>query len=210
MLPSSRNATGLPPPGSLQRVVLTGFMGSGKSTIGRRLAQRLHWRFVDLDQVIEQSDGRTVATIFAESGEPAFRAKETEALLSSLAQPRIVLALGGGALETPANQQALARAPRTCTVYLTASFDTLYDRCQQQTRTPRLVAASGGPADPGQPPDASPALPVRPLLGDREAAAARLARRDPIYRQHARLILDTTGQQPQQSAEALLTLLKTL
>src|ERR1700744_5866656 len=79
----------------IERLVLTGFMGSGKSTIGRSLAQRLSWRFVDLDSLIEQCDGRTVSRIFEEDGEAAFRAMETEALTSSLQQSRLVIALGG-------------------------------------------------------------------------------------------------------------------
>jgi shikimate kinase len=173
--------------------VLTGFMGSGKSTVGRSLAQRLDWRFADLDSIIEQRDGRAVSRIFAESGETVFRAMETEALISSLRETRLVVALGGGALETQANRHALGAASRTCTVLLTASFDVLYARCRQQ-----IVAAAGSP------------LPVRPLLGDREAAAARLARRDADYRAMAHHILDTTSQQPEESVEALLTLLRSI
>lgn len=175
---------------SIERIVLTGFMGSGKSTIGRRLAERLGWRFVDLDNLIEQRDGRTVARIFAESGEPAFRAMETEALLSSLRESRVIVALGGGALETPANRHALSTASKACVVFLSAQFDTLYERCQQQIA--RAAASS---------------LPVRPLLGGREAAAARLARREPIYRKAAHVILDTTGQQPYHTVDNLLAIL---
>ena len=174
----------------IQRIVLTGFMGSGKSTVGRSLAQSLGWRFVDLDSVIEEHDGRTVARIFAESGEPAFRAMETDALTSSLQQSRVVLALGGGALETPANRDVLGTAQQICVVLLTADFDTLYERCRHQ-----IPATSNA------------SLPVRPLLGDREAAAARLARREPIYRKAAHLILDTTGHQPEESVAALLEML---
>jgi shikimate kinase len=180
-----------------ERIVLTGFMGSGKTTIGRKVAQRLGWRFADLDSVIEQRDGRRVAAIFAESGETAFRAMESSALASSLREPQLVLALGGGALETEANRRALATSPQTRTVLLTASFDTLYDRCLQQIEQIEQIESS-----------ADPALPVRPLLGDREAAAARLARRDANYRHAAHVILDTTGQGPEQSVDALLELLR--
>lgn len=185
---STRNSADTRKP--VERIVLTGFMGSGKSTVGRRLAQRLGWRFVDLDSLIEQRHGRAVTRIFADSGEPAFRAMETDALISSLGESRLVVALGGGALETAANRHALGTASQTCTVLLTASFETLYDRCQRQ-----IIATSGS------------ALPVRPLLGDREAAAARLTSRDTNYRETANLVLDTTGQQPEESVEALLTLL---
>ena len=169
-------------------------MGSGKSTVGRSLAQRLGWRFADLDSVIEQRDGRAVSRIFAESGEAAFRAMETEALASSLRESRLVVALGGGALETSANRDMLATTAQTRTVLLTASFETLYDRCQQQI----AAAAADSP------------LPVRPLLGDREAAAARLTRRETNYRQTANLVLDTTGQQPEESVDALLALLRSI
>jgi shikimate kinase len=181
-------------PQPVQRIVLTGFMGSGKSTVGRSLAQRLGWRFVDLDSVIEQRDGRAVSRIFAESGEAAFRELETEALASSLRESHFVVALGGGALETSANRDLLATTAQTRTVLLTASFETLYDRCQQQI----AAAAADSP------------LPVRPLLGDREAAAARLTRRDANYRQTANLVLDTTGQQPEESVDALLALLRSI
>jgi shikimate kinase len=191
--PKTRDSAGADPPHPVERIVLTGFMGSGKSTVGRSLAQRLGWRFIDLDSLIEQRDGRAVSRIFSESGEAAFRAMETEALTSSLHEPRLVVALGGGALETPANRHALGTASQTCTVLLTASFETLYGRCQQQ-----IVAAANSP------------VPVRPLLGDREAAAARLAGRDANYRVTANLVLDTTGQQPEESVDALLTLLRSI
>ena len=185
-LDRSQTTGSSPDPRSAERIVLTGFMGSGKTTIGRRLAERLGWLFLDLDSAIEQRDGRTVADIFAKSGEAAFRAMESDALISSLKKSQLVLALGGGALETEANRQALASSSHTCTVFLTASFETLYDRCLQQIER-----------------GAESALPVRPLLGDREAAAARLARREINYRQTAQLVLDTTGQDPQQSVDAL-------
>lgn len=191
--PGKRDASTPAPRQGVQRIVLTGFMGSGKSTIGRRLAERLGWRFVDLDQVIEQLDGRTVARIFAESGEPVFRALETEALISTLREHHLVVALGGGALETEANRKALRNASQTWTVFLAASFETLYGRCQKQ------IAAA-----------AECALPVRPLLGGREAAAARLARREPTYREHANIVLDTTGQQVHESVSSLLATLKSI
>jgi shikimate kinase len=181
-------------PAAVQRIVLTGFMGSGKSTIGRPLAKELGWRFIDLDSLIEERDGRPVARIFAESGEPAFRALETNALISSLSERKLVLALGGGALETPPNREALAASAQTCVVLLTAAFDTLYQRCEEQIATP----------------PAGSALPIRPLLGDREAAMARLNRRDPVYRECAHLVVETTGQQPQESVHVLLKLLKSM
>ena len=82
-------------------VVLIGFMGAGKTTVGRELARRLRWHFLDLDDVIEQREQKSVAEIFASSGEAAFRQAESAAL-AALLQDResssdLVLALGGGA-----------------------------------------------------------------------------------------------------------------
>jgi shikimate kinase len=171
----------------LLRLVLTGFMGSGKTTVGRLLANRLGWRFVDLDDEIERADGRTVATIFAESGEQVFRQLETAALASILRASRVVLALGGGALETPDNRELLAASLQTLVLLLTAPFETLYDRCVRQNAE---TSASG--------------LPVRPLLGDADTAAARLARRDGVYRSAAGLILETHSQTPEETAQSVL------
>lgn len=173
---------------SLARLVLTGFMGSGKTTVGRLLAARLGWRFVDLDSEIEQRDGRTVAQIFAESGEPVFRRFETEALLSALQRPHAVVALGGGAVETAANRDLLAGAEDTLVVLLSAPFATLYERCVQQS--------------------ADPSAAIRPLLGGPAAAAQRLARRDSLYRSVAGLILDTSGQRPEQTVDSVFSALK--
>ncbi len=78
-------------------VVLVGFMAAGKSRVGRALAETLGWRFVDLDAEIEREAGRTIPEIFAEEGEPRFRALEAEAGGRLLAAPdRLVLATGGG------------------------------------------------------------------------------------------------------------------
>jgi len=78
-------------------IVLVGFMGAGKTTVGHLLAERLGLPFTDSDQVIEQRAGRPVRQIFAEDGEPAFRALEHQVIASLLDGPDLVLALGGGA-----------------------------------------------------------------------------------------------------------------
>lgn len=168
------------------RLVLTGFMGSGKTTVGRLVAARLGWRFVDVDEAIEQQEGRRVSAIFAESGEAAFRRLETLALDALLREEQIVIALGGGALETPANRDLLASAPRTIVVLLSAPFAVLYERCVQQNAA---AIASGDP--------------VRPLLGSPESAASRLARRENAYRAAAGLVIDSSEQTPEDTAESL-------
>lgn len=86
-------------------VFLTGFMGSGKTTVGKLLAEKRGCRFVDLDRVIEEQQGRSVAAIFAAEGESAFRAAESTVLRSIPAGADAVVALGGGTLMSPKNQR---------------------------------------------------------------------------------------------------------
>jgi len=92
-----------------QTLVLVGGMGAGKSTLGRHLAEGLDRPFHDLDKVIEARQGRPVREIFAEDGEAAFRALESELLPGLLAGPAVV-ALGGGAWESPTNRAVVAAA----------------------------------------------------------------------------------------------------
>jgi len=94
------------PPGA-ENVVLIGLMGAGKSTVGARLADRLRWRFVDLDDVIERRSGRTIADLFEHSGEPAFRKEEREAAIEVLAATQVVLAAGGGWAAQPGSLESL-------------------------------------------------------------------------------------------------------
>jgi shikimate kinase len=172
-----------------QRIVLIGFMGSGKSTVGPLLAQVLGWAFFDLDNLIEQRTGLSVPRIFAEKGEAAFRAEESAALASALLPSNTVLALGGGAPETPANHALLHAAPATLIAFLDAPFDALEDRCQRQS-------------DAGQ-------ATFRPVLADRDAAQARFHTRHPIYRGLAHIHLSTEAQSPRQTTAALLAALRT-
>jgi shikimate kinase len=88
-------------------IVLVGFMGAGKTTVGGLLADKLGLTFLDSDVVIEQRAGRTVKEIFAADGEPAFRALEHEVIADLLGGPDVVLALGGGAVEHPGTRKLL-------------------------------------------------------------------------------------------------------
>jgi shikimate kinase len=110
--------------------VLIGFMGAGKSTVGRALARRLGWSFVDLDRWIEKRERRRVAQIFASDGEASFRAIETDALCTVLADRResLVLALGGGAWVQEKNS-AMLKSAGACVVFLDAHPDELRARC---------------------------------------------------------------------------------
>ncbi|HKT49853.1 MAG TPA: shikimate kinase [Candidatus Angelobacter sp.] len=117
---------------STRRVFLVGFMGAGKSSVGRALASRLGWRFCDLDQVIEKRESKTVAEIFAEREEAGFRVAETKALEELLQDPSwktdLVVALGGGTFVQPQNRRILEEA-QAITVLLEAPVDELRRRC---------------------------------------------------------------------------------
>ena len=161
-------------PANLSRLVLTGFMGAGKSTIGRLLADRLRWNFLDLDAHLEARTNATIPELFALHGEARFRRLESSALASALGRTSTVLALGGGAPEELTNRLLLEQTPGTFTIFLDAPFPTLYDRCVLQ--------------DFGD-----PAL-ARPVLADPAAAELRFAHRHPLYLRLAALTIDTTDQ----------------
>lgn len=98
-----------------RRVVLVGFMATGKTEVGRRLAWELGWPFVDTDALVEETAGRPVRVIFAEEGEAAFRVRERMAIAEACALPSAVIAVGGGALLDPENRRALlAAGPVVC------------------------------------------------------------------------------------------------
>lgn len=93
----------------MRNLVLVGFMGTGKSAVGRLAAERLGFRFCDSDSWIERRERRTIAALFREEGEEAFRLKEEAAIAHLSRRTRQVLSTGGGALTRPANVQALKR-----------------------------------------------------------------------------------------------------
>jgi len=121
-------------------VCLTGFMGSGKSTVGRMLAAQLAWHFTDLDAEIERESGLTISRIFAEKGEPVFREIEHECLARVLGSAptrnsRLVLALGGGTFAQPRNAALLRESsvqPRgsgCVVIWLDCPAENLLQRC---------------------------------------------------------------------------------
>ena len=102
-------------------IYLVGFMGSGKSTVGRRLAEELGWPFVDLDDDIEAAAGRKIADIFTNDGEEAFRDAEHAALRARVGGPATVVALGGGAFTFARNRELLRGAGTS--VWLDCPFE---------------------------------------------------------------------------------------
>ena len=175
-------------PETLDRIVLTGYMGSGKTTAGTLLADRLGWRFLDLDHEIESRDGRTVPQIFAEHGEAHFRHLESLTLASLLGLRRAVIALGGGAPEELGNRLLLEQTPHTAVVYLSASFDTLVARCTAQATDPASTA--------------------RPNLSDLNLAERRFRLRRPHYERIAAHTIHTTDLSLDQTVEAVLAAIK--
>jgi shikimate kinase len=165
----------------VDRIVLTGFMGSGKTSVGRVLAERLGWRFLDLDAEIERRDGRTVPEIFAASGEAHFRKQETAALAGILGQRRVVVALGGGAPEELGNRLLMEQTPRTAVVYLAAPLETLLDRCERD--------------------DARTGSAGRPLLAQAEQ---RFAARRHLYERIAGHQVETSARSVEEAADAIL------
>lgn len=162
----------------LARLILTGFMGAGKSTVGPLLARRLGWRFLDLDSVIEAACAQSIAEIFRDHGEAYFRSQERQALQQLRDEREIVLALGGGTVEDPATLPALINARDTCVVFLDAPL-------------PELLARARGGAE------------VRPLLSREEELETRHQRRLPQYRA-AHLTVVTTGLRPEEVAGRVL------
>jgi len=116
-------------------VFLVGFMGAGKSSVGRALGQQLNWLFEDLDDRIEQREQRPIAEIFRDSGEPAFRRAERLALAQVLEQLQSgvfkIIALGGGAFAQRAVVE-LIEASGVPTVFLDAPVEELWQRCRKQ------------------------------------------------------------------------------
>ena len=165
-------------------ISLVGFMGAGKTTVGHALAARLGWDFVDLDDVIQARDGRTIAEIFTNSGERAFRDLERQLLQETIHSSRTrgsVLSLGGGAFIDNTNRQLL-RENEIPAVFLDASAEELFGRCQQ-------------------------AGVDRPLLSDSNSFSALYERRRPAYL-NAAFCIQTAGREIASIVDEIMTRLE--
>jgi shikimate kinase len=158
-----------------ERVYLIGPRGSGKTTVGRLLANRLGWEFVDADQQLEARAGQSIAEIFASEGEVGFRSREAELLGELTGRENHVIACGGGVVLRPENRARL-RTGGFC-IYLTGDSPTLFGRiaCDPATadRRPALTGLPG-------------ALEIEQILRERE----------PLYREVAHLSVATDGRSP--------------
>ena len=142
----------------MNNVFLTGFMGTGKTAVGRALADRLGRPFVDLDEEIERSAGMRASEIFARFGEADFRARERHALEAASARERVVVATGGGIVIDPRNRRAMRSSGSI--VCLWADDATILRRVGDADERPMLAGAK------------DPAERVRELLAARGAAYA--------------------------------------
>jgi shikimate kinase len=114
----------------LERVLLVGFMGAGKSTVGRLLADAMGWRFVDADALVESGEGRTIGEIFRVEGEAYFRDREAGVMMSLLGERQIVVATGGGWSARPGRLKDVP--PGTVSVWLRLSPDEAVRRSEEQ------------------------------------------------------------------------------
>ncbi len=162
------------------RLVLLGLRGAGKTTVGRLVAERLGWPFIDTDALVVERAGRAIRDIFERDGEARFRDLETEVLRESGLRDRCVIAVGGGALDRPGNRRLLG--PDVCFVWLNAPDAVL------------LARMRGDPANAVHRPPLTEGTPAG------EMAAIR-ARREPIFRELADLELSTDGPAPRELAE---------
>ena len=125
-------------------ILLIGFMGSGKSSIGRRVARRLRYAFVDLDKEVELGAGKKIPQIFADEGEEGFRRRETQALCEVLKESAVI-ASGGGLVIRSENRAALREAVEqgTSIIYLKAEPATLAERIRRQPGKRPLIDGAG-------------------------------------------------------------------
>jgi len=162
-----------------RRVLLVGMMGCGKTTVGRELADRLGWPYLDSDAEVVRTTGMTVPEIFAVRGEAAFRAEEARALAAAVTSDHpVVVAVAGGAVRDADNRRAVRRAGLV--VWLRCSLGTLASR----------VGDGQG----------------RPLLdGDPAGALRRLsAEREPLYRELAQVVVDVDHLSPGEVVDRIL------
>lgn len=169
----------------IRRIVLMGLRGSGKTSVGRMLAQRLNWAFVDLDAEIEERAGRSVRELFERSGEMEFRKRESETLAAVIDRDHCVIALGGGTVLLEENRGRL-NSDGALRVWLQAEAGTLAERLLNDPRTtelrPRLTGAGGWDDE------------LRLLLQQRR----------PLYAALADVTIRTDGRTPPQVVEDIL------
>ena len=167
----------------MQPLFLTGYRGTGKTTVAKLVAQNRGWDWVDADDEIVRAAGKTIVAIFADDGEQAFRDIEEKVVVELCQRERTVVALGGGAVLRKANRQRIGKAGPV--VWLTATAQTLASRI-------------GGDATTG---DRRPNLTNLPAL---EEIHRLLTEREPLYRECATFTVDTETRSPDEIATEIV------
>ena len=116
---------------------LSGFMASGKSTIGAMLANTLGWKFIDLDEEIEKKEKRKITQIFGDEGEDYFRQRETEILRKIIVEDRLIISLGGGTLIKAENRNYIKKTGKV--IFLKTSPKVVYERLKNNKDRPVLL-----------------------------------------------------------------------
>lgn len=171
-------AANQPERGFPARIVLTGFMGAGKTTVGSLLAKHVGYRFLDADVEIERETGATIAQLFEERGEPWFRELEHQTIRRLLAAESIILALGGGAVEDERTRALLVEGNSARLIHLEVSIETVLRRCRGTES-------------------------LRPVLRDAANLDSRYRKRLPLYRL-AHLNVPVDSYTPAEVAELIL------
>ncbi len=168
-------------------IVLIGYRGCGKTTIGKLLADQLWKKFVDVDdQTCKRFAGKTIAAIWQEFGEPAWRSEEVKVTTELCAKKGMIIGLGGGTLMQAGAKQAVKDAANTVRIYLKCSAEELYRRIssdkQSAATRPALTAFGGG----------------------LEEVNAMLAQREPVYLEVADHVFDVTDIEPEAGLRHLI------
>jgi len=121
---------------NIQNIALIGFMGTGKSTVGRLIAEQLRFDFLDTDVLIEQRSGKRITEIFAQNGETAFRELEAQLVAELAARTQTIISTGGGLPTNPANLASLKA--HSLVICLWASPERIYERVREQSHRPLL------------------------------------------------------------------------
>lgn len=164
-------------------LLLIGYRGTGKTTVARHVAERLGWDWLDADVELERRAGKSIATMFAEDGEDAFRDLESAVLADLVERDRTIVALGGGVVVREKNRDLIRG--RSGVVWLQASPETLHARIEADAvtlgRRPNLT-----------------------LHGGLHEIAMLLAKREPWYRECAAIVVDTDVSPPEVAADEIV------
>ncbi|MFH1421352.1 MAG: shikimate kinase [Planctomycetota bacterium] len=167
------------------RLILTGCRGAGKSTVGKLLRRKLGFPLFDTDKSVEQSAGKSISEIFAESGEKRFRTLESDIIKKLSGLKECVIALGGGAVLRKSNISNLKKQSKTLIIYLYAPAEILQARCEKERKSVSqrpLLTAFGGLTE------------MKEILKSREK----------IYKRVSNMTIDTSALNPSKAANRII------